>query len=72
MADRLAWHETLEIHELVAFQSNALMDLKMSVNKIKDAELKKLWNQGMSVYDLAGHFGRKDVDVRTRLGKLGM
>lgn len=37
-----------------------------------DAELKKLWNQGMSVYDLAGHFGRKDVDVRTRLGKLGM
>ena len=33
MANTLAWHETLEIHELVAYQSNALMDLKMSVNK---------------------------------------
>ena len=43
MADRLAWHETLEIHELVAFQSNALMNLKMSVSKIRDSELKKLY-----------------------------
>ena len=34
MANTLAWHETLEIHELVAYQSNALMDLKMSMNKM--------------------------------------
>ncbi|MBD3110179.1 spore coat protein [Bacillus sp. AGMB 02131] len=43
MADTLAWHETLEIHELVAFQSNALMDLKMSIKKIQDSELKQLY-----------------------------
>lgn len=35
-----------------------------------DEELRRLWNEGMSVYDLAGHFGRRDDDVRIRLGKL--
>lgn len=34
MSDTLAYHETLELHELVAFQSNALIKLKMSVGKI--------------------------------------
>lgn len=38
----------------------------------QDEILKKLWNEGMSVYDIAGHFGRKDADVRMRLSKLGM
>lgn len=38
----LAWHETLEIHELVAFQSIGLMKLKKAVNQgIRD---KKLYN----------------------------
>lgn len=26
--NQLAWHETLELHELVAFQANALIKLK--------------------------------------------
>lgn len=30
----LAWHETLEIHELVASQSNGLMKLKMAIKKL--------------------------------------
>ena len=51
MANTLAWHETLEIHELVAYQSNALMDLKMSVNKIKDAELKKLYLESIQALE---------------------
>lgn len=29
----LAWHETLEIHELVAFQSISLMKLKKAYSK---------------------------------------
>ena len=32
----LASHETLEIHELVAFQSIGLMKLKMGLNNIQD------------------------------------
>jgi spore coat protein F len=39
----LAWHETLEIHELVAFQSIGLMKLKMSFRKIADAELRGIY-----------------------------
>ncbi|MFZ3580340.1 spore coat protein [Virgibacillus sp. DJP39] len=46
MADypnHLAWHETLEVHELVAFQSLGLMKLKESVGEIKDKELRLLY-----------------------------
>ena len=38
----LAWHETLEIHELVAFQANGLIKLKKTYRSIHDAQLKKL------------------------------
>ncbi|MGG5255306.1 spore coat protein [Neobacillus sp. SM06] len=41
----LAWHETLEIHELVAFQSVGLIKLKMAVNKVNDKELKDLYRK---------------------------
>ncbi|MFD1395962.1 spore coat protein [Kroppenstedtia eburnea] len=40
---RLAWHETLELHELVAFQSGGLMRLKKSYPKVMDGELKKIY-----------------------------
>ncbi|MFC4320420.1 spore coat protein [Litchfieldia salsa] len=39
----LAYHETLELHELVAFQSNGLMKLKMAVGKIKCSTLKGIY-----------------------------
>ncbi|MDY0396929.1 spore coat protein [Virgibacillus halophilus] len=45
--DHLAWHETLEIHELVAMQSTALMKMKNFTPEIKDKELKKIYQQGM-------------------------
>ena len=35
----LAWHETLEMHELVAFQSIGLMKLKIGLNNIQDSNL---------------------------------
>jgi spore coat protein F len=39
----LAWHETLEIHELVAFQANGLVKLKKSVREISDPALQSLY-----------------------------
>jgi spore coat protein F len=41
----LAWHETLELHELVAAQSNALMKFKKAYPKIKDPILKTIYKQ---------------------------
>ncbi|MFD2657545.1 spore coat protein [Gracilibacillus thailandensis] len=41
----LAWHETLEIHELVAFQSIGLMKLKMGLQHIQDPALKNIYLQ---------------------------
>ncbi|WP_077617620.1 spore coat protein [Bacillus sinesaloumensis] len=41
----LAWHETLELHELVAFQSIGLMKLKDAIGKVKEKELKELYRQ---------------------------
>jgi hypothetical protein len=35
----LAWHKTLEMHELVAFQSIGLMKLKIGLNNIQDSNL---------------------------------
>lgn len=37
-----------------------------------DAELANLWSKGMSVTDIADHFGRKNTAIITRLKKLGL
>ncbi|MGY0694917.1 spore coat protein [Virgibacillus sp. FSP13] len=47
----LAWHETLEIHELVAFQSIGLMKLKKSVGDVKDNMLHNLYVQCIKDYE---------------------
>lgn len=39
----LAWHETLEMHELTAFQSNQLMYMKMMHHNVKDPQLHALY-----------------------------
>jgi spore coat protein F len=76
----LAWHETLELHEMVAFQSVGLMKLKMSMKKITDPELKELYKK--CIHDLesnlrallkfypsaAGHQARDEEDVREDAG----
>ena len=36
---RLAWHETLDMHELVALQTNGLIKLKRAVHDVKDPHL---------------------------------
>ncbi|SET60422.1 spore coat protein [Paenibacillus sp. NFR01] len=39
----LAWHETMELHELTAFQSNQLMLFKMVHDDVKDPQLHALY-----------------------------
>lgn len=37
-----------------------------------DAELKSMWEEGVSVVDIAAHFGRKQSAIITRMKKLGI
>ncbi|MBT2637476.1 spore coat protein [Bacillus sp. ISL-39] len=39
----LAWHETLEIHELVAFQAIGLMKLKNGMKEVQDQQLRDIY-----------------------------
>lgn len=41
--DHLAWHETLELHELAVFQSNGLMALKKTMPQIQDPALRTIY-----------------------------
>ncbi|MBT2657278.1 spore coat protein [Bacillus sp. ISL-18] len=77
---KLAWHETLELHELVAFQSLGLMKLKMSINKVTDSELRELYrlciqdleknlNELLKYYPSAqGYQAREEEEVREDIG----
>jgi len=44
MVQQLAWHETLELHELVASQSIILMKLKKTIGKIADNDLRDIYS----------------------------
>jgi spore coat protein F len=57
----LAWHETLEIHELTAFQANHLMGFKMMLPEVADPSLKTLYSQTITALesnlkDLLGYY----------------
>ncbi|RYL90309.1 spore coat protein [Sporolactobacillus sp. THM19-2] len=43
----LAWHETLDMHELVAFQSISLMRLKFASPMVHDPELKQIYTKAI-------------------------
>ncbi|WP_067842401.1 spore coat protein [Amphibacillus sediminis] len=45
--NHLAWHETLEMHELVAFQAIGLMKIKQAYAKVTDPKLKMLYKEGI-------------------------
>ncbi|AWB46818.1 spore coat protein [Paenibacillus sp. CAA11] len=47
----LAWHETLDMHELVAFQANGLMKLKRSVKEVRDPALRGLYIQAIQALE---------------------
>ncbi|ASB91536.1 spore coat protein [Bacillus sonorensis] len=40
----LAWHETMELHELIAAQSVGLVKVKKSLRKISDPQLRQLYS----------------------------
>ena len=44
----LAWHETLEIHELVAYQANHLIEFKMMLGNIKNPQLHGLYSEAIT------------------------
>ncbi|WP_276354945.1 spore coat protein [Cohnella caldifontis] len=46
-AQHLAWHETLELHELTAYQSNILMALKMHLPSVQDPALRGLYSEAI-------------------------
>jgi spore coat protein F len=43
----LAWHETLQLHELVAFQASSLVKLKMAIKEVHDPALKSLYAEAI-------------------------
>ncbi|WP_158736359.1 spore coat protein [Alteribacillus sp. YIM 98480] len=45
--DHLAWHETLELHELVAFQSIGLIKLKQMYPQVSNRELQQLYGEAI-------------------------
>ena len=49
----LAWHETLELHELVAFNSIGLMKLKMGLKDIQDNNLKIIYQQTIKELEMS-------------------
>lgn len=49
----LAWHETLEMHEVTAFQSNYLMEFKMNLDDVKDPQLHALYAE--TIHSLEQH-----------------
>lgn len=48
----LVWHETLELHELVAFQSTGLMKLKNGLKAIEDNTLKNIYLQTINELEM--------------------
>ncbi|WP_139070050.1 spore coat protein [Bacillus sp. FJAT-27225] len=69
----LAWHETLEMHELVAFQSIGVMKMKIGIKKIAEAELREIYRRTirdleenltelLQFYPSAPGYGSRDED----------
>ncbi|WP_053217500.1 spore coat protein [Virgibacillus senegalensis] len=55
MDKKLAWHESLELHELTAFNSIGLMKLKTTLPHIKNSELKGLYQLAIKEIEASLH-----------------
>jgi len=47
----LAWHETLEMHELVAFQTSQLVSFKKKLPTLQDAAIRALYAEGIAALE---------------------
>jgi len=68
----LAWHETLEMHEVTAFQANNLIGFKMQIGNVKDPALRKLYAEAIrsleqNLKELQPYFQAAPVPVRSAL-----
>lgn len=73
----LAWHETMELHELVAFHSVVLIKLKKAIKEVTDPALNRLYKGTIQVLEqnlrellafypqAPGSDSRKDKDPET-------
>lgn len=73
----LAWHETMELHELTAYQSNQLILFKMVIHDVKNPQLHALYAEAIqcveqNLRELLQYFplapqgvrnGSKDMDM---------
>jgi spore coat protein F len=48
----LAWHETLELHELTVFKTIGLMKLKIGIKQIEDEDLRKIYQRTIKDLEL--------------------
>lgn len=70
----LAWHETLELHELTAMQSTALMNLKKCIKEINDKQLRSIYAETIkeletNLKELLRYYSlaqREDIDLEVR------
>lgn len=70
----LAWHETMELHELTAFQSNHLMAFKMHLKDVKDPALRALYTETIqslehNLKDLLQFYPEAPTATRSSKGK---
>jgi spore coat protein F len=65
----LAWHETLEMHELTAFQANNLLAFRMHIGDVKDPQLHALYAETIrcleqNLNDLLQYFPKAPTATR--------
>jgi spore coat protein F len=75
----LAWHESLELHELVAFKSIGLMRMKKTLPELSDSALKGIYERGIKentedLQELMGFYQivPKADDVREDIRQLSL
>ncbi|MDY0405384.1 spore coat protein [Virgibacillus sp. 179-BFC.A HS] len=73
--NHLAWHETLEIHELVNMQATATMKMKKFIPQVKDRQLRDIYQRAvrtmerhleelLKFYNMAPREGTEESEYR--------
>ncbi|WP_373309308.1 MULTISPECIES: spore coat protein [Paenibacillus] len=70
----LAWHETMELHELTAASSNYLIAMKMHVHHVTDPHLHELYEEAIhmtegNIKDLLHFYSMAPMATRTNKSK---
>ena len=73
--NHLAWHETLELHELVAFQTGQLVSFKKKLGSLKDPALRNLYAEAIrsiqhNLHDLLKFYPMAPLEARSSMEEL--